>query len=95
MFVRKKKYKKLKRKYIEMKDQKLLGDIVEEELANEIGRVVKKLENLKISTNFLIEDYEDLYNNSLDYDEIMSLIHEEYTAVQASQIIENFKIIFD
>jgi len=95
MFVTKKKYEKLKRKYIEMKDQKILGDIVEEELANEIGRLVKKLENLKIPTNFLIEDIEDLYDNSLDYDEIMSLIHEEYTAVQASQMIENFKIIFD
>jgi len=94
MFVTKKKYEKLKRKYIEMKDQKILGDIVEEELANEIGRLVKKLENLKIPTKFLIEDIEDLYENSLDYNEIMSLIHEEYTAVQASQMIENFNITF-
>jgi len=95
MFVTKKKYKKLEQKYNKLVEQKIFDDIVTEELVNEIGRVVKKLENLKISTKFLIENYEELYENSLDYDEIMSLIHEEYTAVQASQMIENFKIIFD
>ena len=95
MFVRKNKYEKLEQKYNKLVEQKIFDDIVTEELTNEIGRVVKKLENLKISTNFLIEDYEEIYNNSLDYDEIMSLIHEEYTAVQASQMIENFNIIFD
>ena len=81
MFVTKKKYDRLKKKYNEMSQHYL--------------KRINQCEELKVDINFLINHYERLSETSLNYDEVMSLLYEEYTAVQASQIIENFNIIFD
>ena len=81
MFVRKKKYEKLEQKYNEMSKHYL--------------KRINQCEELKVDINFLINEYERLSETSLNYDEVMSLLHEEYTALQSSQIMKNFNITFD